>query len=104
MDLLPPAMLKGVAEVLEMGAQKYGDYNWYNGIVFSRLYAATLRHLVAWWEGEETDPESGIDHVHHAMCNLAFLAQFIHEERDELDDRKFGVIEFGGDDDKQDLS
>jgi hypothetical protein len=87
MDLVPPAAIKGLAYVLEMGAIKYGDYNWYKGVEYSRLYAACLRHLIAWWEGEDDDRESGLSHVDHAMCNLAFLSQFMQDARFELDDR-----------------
>ena len=87
MDLIPPAAITGLVKVLSMGAKKYGDYNWYRGVEYNRLYAACLRHLVAWWGREELDPESGLSHIDHAMCNLAFLAQFIKNNRSELDNR-----------------
>jgi len=99
MDLIPPAAIKGLAYVLGMGAAKYGDYNWYKGVEYSRLYAACLRHLIAWWEGEDYDQESGFTHVDHAMCNLAFLCQFMNDARFELDDRP----DYRGEHDKKDL-
>ena len=87
MDLIPPQLIKEVARVLEFGAQKYGDYNWYGGIKYNRMYAAAMRHMLAFWEGEDCDPESGIHHLAHAATNLAFLLQFISEYRGGLDNR-----------------
>ena len=98
-DLIPPTAIKGLAHVLGYGAKKYGDYNWYKGVEYSRLYSACLRHLIAWWEGEDYDQESGLTHVDHAMCNLAFLCQFMQDARFELDDRP----NYGGENDKEDL-
>jgi hypothetical protein len=92
LDLLPPAALEDLAQVLTMGAKKYGDWNWHGGIKYSRLYAATLRHLLAWWDGDDLDAESGLNHLAHAMCNVAFLLQFISEGREELDDRRFKEV------------
>jgi len=87
MDLLPPQFMREVARVLAYGAEKYDEYNWLLGVQYNRLYAATLRHLLSWWEGEENDPESGLSHISHAACNLAFILQFIHQKRTELDNR-----------------
>lgn len=35
-----------------------------------------MRHLVAYRNGETTDPESGVSHLSHAFCNLMFLRHF----------------------------
>jgi hypothetical protein len=62
--------------VLTYGAAKYGAENWrkvQDGR--NRYYAAALRHLLAWREGELTDQESGLDHISHAMTNLVFLSE-----------------------------
>jgi len=75
-DLLPLSALTQLAEVLGFGAIKYGDNNWKSGLDYNRLYGATLRHLFAWWGGEVNDPESGLPHLSHAMCNIAFLTEY----------------------------
>jgi hypothetical protein len=75
-DLLPTDALRGVVRVLAFGAGKYGRHNWANGMNWSRLYAATFRHLTAWYEGEKTDPETGCSHLSHALCCLLFLAAY----------------------------
>lgn len=87
MDLISVPVLRGLAEVLTFGAQKYSARNWEKGIVFSRTYAAALRHLTAWWAGEDLDPETGLSHVKHALCNLHFLVHFIESQQRWLDDR-----------------
>jgi len=76
MDLIPPEAVVGLAEVLTFGSKKYGDRNWEKGISNGRLFAATMRHLWAHWAGEDNDEESGISHLKHAMCNLAFMITF----------------------------
>ena len=72
-DLIPPECMLEVSRVLEFGAKKYSDNNWRKGFNYSRLYAAALRHLFAFWMGEDNDKESGISHLAHAMCCIMFL-------------------------------
>ena len=72
-DLLPPEALEAVARVLTFGAKKYGDRNWEKGLDYDRIFAAAQRHMWAHHGGEKLDPESGLSHLAHAACNLAFL-------------------------------
>lgn len=85
MDLLDPAAIEKLAEVLTFGARKYEQHNWRRGISKSRLLAAALRHLFSYMRGEDNDPESGLSHVAHAMCCCMFLLGL--EKRTDLDDR-----------------
>ncbi|ATO56886.1 MULTISPECIES: dATP/dGTP diphosphohydrolase domain-containing protein [Bartonella] len=75
-DLIPPLTLLEVGRVLEFGANKYGASNWLHGMNWSRLYGAALRHLLAWFGGEDKDLESGLPHLAHAVCCLLFLMEF----------------------------
>ena len=75
-DLLPPEMLDGVAKVLTFGAGKYGQRNWEKGMGWGRPFAALMRHMWAWWRGEAADPESGMSHLWHAGCCIAFLIAY----------------------------
>lgn len=86
-DLIPPEALKGTAAILTFGARKYSDRNWEQGIAYGRVYAALQRHLWAWWGKEERDHETGLSHLHHAACCIAFLQTFVERNRTELDDR-----------------
>lgn len=72
-DLVDPLFILEVAKVLTFGAKKYGPHNWRKGLKYTRVYSALQRHLLAWAAGESTDPESGINHLSHAACNIMFL-------------------------------
>jgi len=76
LDLLPVGALRQIAEVLGYGAAKYSANNWARGTEWSRYYAALQRHLFAWWEGEDVDPETGASHLAHAGCCLLFLLEY----------------------------
>ena len=74
-ELIPPEFLWAVGEVLTYGANKYAAGNWARGegISHSRLIGAAMRHIIAFHSGENDDPESGLPHLAHASCMLAFL-------------------------------
>lgn len=78
--------MEEIAKVLAFGAQKYAAHNWRKGIAYSRLLDAALRHLYAFADGEDTDPESGLSHIAHAGCCVVFLLGMIHSRPDQ-DDR-----------------
>lgn len=86
LELLPPEALEEIAWILTFGAKKYDAWNWANGIAYSRVFGAILRHLWAWWLGENLDPESGRSHLAHASCGLLFLMTYEKYNR-EFDDR-----------------
>lgn len=79
LDLIPPSAILAIGEVMTYGARKYGENNW-QGVEAKRYYAAALRHLMAWRRGEGQDRESGIPHLKHALCNLAFLVEMGEEK------------------------
>jgi len=76
LDLVPTAAIEQVAAVLTFGARKYGDNNWCRGARWGRYYAAALRHVFAWWRGEDRDLETGLSHLAHAVCCLFFLIEY----------------------------
>lgn len=75
-DLLPPELLEEVARVLTFGAEKYSARNWELGMQWSRPFGAMMRHMWAWWGGEDKDPETGYSHLAHAACCIAFLVSY----------------------------
>ena len=85
-DLLPPELLEETAKVLTFGAQKYSAHNWAQGASWSRYFSAMMRHMWAWWRGEDNDPETGFSHLAHAACCLSFLIAYQRRGRGE-DDR-----------------
>lgn len=81
----PVVMEMGTA-MLE-GARKYGRHNYrVSKVRASVYYDAAFRHLIAWYEGEDIDPDSGMSHVTKALASLAVLRDA--EINDQLvDDR-----------------
>ena len=72
--LIPaPAMLQ-MAEAFRDGAAKYGAANWRKDPVSASTYVnAALRHIVAWYDGEEVAPDSKVHHLGHAAACLAII-------------------------------
>lgn len=74
--LSAPAAMDELARVLEFGAQKYERDNWKKGMTKEVVADSALRHLSAMLNGEVLDPESGLRHSAHFLCNAMFLAEF----------------------------
>lgn len=87
LDLLPTDALEEVAGVMTAALQKYEAENWRKGLAFSRLYGAALRHLFAWWRGEDLDLEYGLSHLAHATCCLLFMLAAEKGSATRVDDR-----------------
>lgn len=75
-DLIPPEALTALAEHFGRGAEKYEDRNWERGYAWSLSFAAMMRHLWAFWGGEDIDPETGTPHIVCAMWHCAVLSTF----------------------------
>lgn len=97
-DLLQPKATKGLVEVLTMGANKYGDHNWLQGMKWSNVIASLKRHLELIEGGEDYDKESGLLHIDHVAANSHFLSTYYHiyPEGDDrikntLTDRRIGL-------------
>lgn len=68
-----PVMAEVGVAMLE-GALKYGRHNYRAaGVRASVYYDAVFRHLGAWWEGQDIDPDSGISHITKAIAGLVVL-------------------------------
>ena len=75
--LLEPWFTKEIVEVLTLGAKKYSPDNWKKvPNARNRYYDALMRHITAWFNGEENDPEDGLSHLAHAACCIYFLRYF----------------------------
>lgn len=74
--LVPPKLIRAVGEVRTYGVNKYhGDNSW-NKVDPNRYKDALMRHLVAYLEDEKgVDKESGLPHLWHMACNVAFLIE-----------------------------
>lgn len=67
------ASILGSLGLLE-GALKYGRANWREaGVRASIYYDALRRHMNAWFEGEDADPDSGLPHEAHMLACIAII-------------------------------
>lgn len=74
LHLIPSSAIIEEAMALKEGANKYDPFNWRETAVEAQTYiGAALRHLYAYQEGENYDPDSGAHHLGHARACLAIL-------------------------------
>lgn len=71
-------ILKGLKPHFDISDLKLraGERNWEQGMSWGRVFAALMRHMWAWWRGEDKDPETGESHLWHAGCCIAFLIAY----------------------------
>ena len=83
LTLVPPEMIEAVAVVRMYGNAKYpdgGKDNW-KQVESQRYWDAAVRHVIgAWDDYTAIDPESGLPHIYHALCNLSFLAERMEQD------------------------
>ena len=73
--LVPVSLIRAVAEIREYGCRKYHDPENWRKVEPQRYRDALYRHWMAYLEGEEVDKESGLPHLWHLACNVAFLIE-----------------------------
>lgn len=94
MSCVSAAVLAEVGVAMLEGAAKYGRHNYRaSGVRASVYYDATMRHLMAWWEGQDIDPDSGMSHITKAITSLVVLRDAMIQQMVE-DDRPPRSAEF----------
>lgn len=74
LSVIPIAPLLEVGVGMLEGSLKYGRHNFReSGVRASVYFDATWRHLAAWFEGQDIDPDSGMSHITKAICSLLVL-------------------------------
>lgn len=85
--LVPSQVVGEIALGMAEGDLKYGSYNFRAiGVRASVYYSAAERHLKAFWEGEDIDPESRLSHITKALSTLTVLRDAMLNDKWE-DDR-----------------
>lgn len=78
LTLVPTEVIKNIAAVREYGNNKYpegGKNNW-KQVKPERYRDALFRHMLAYIENPKgCDEESGLPHLWHLACNVAFLCE-----------------------------
>lgn len=77
LSLVPRVAVDALAEALEVGARKYSRMNYAAGLEAHRMVSAMLRHVFAWYEGEERDPDGQL-HLGSVMANCAMI---LHQQQ-----------------------
>ena len=74
LSLVPTTAIAVESLALLEGASKYGRQNWRATEVRATVYIdAALRHLQAYYEGEDVDPLSKVSHLGHVRACMAIL-------------------------------
>ena len=72
--LVPKAGLMKAAKVMQLGAAKYGPFNWRENPIREQVYIdAASRHLILAENGEDIDEESGAEHYAHVISCMLIL-------------------------------
>lgn len=84
---VPANVIAELGVAMLEGASKYGRHNYrVTGVRASVYYDAAMRHLMAWWEGENLDPDSGVSHITKLLACMTVLRDAMHQGNWE-DDR-----------------
>lgn len=83
-DLIPTQLTESVAKVLTFGAKKYSPNNWkgFTKEQQDEILGSLLRHILEYQKGNKIDSESGLHHLAHAACNIAFILYFEEKNND----------------------
>lgn len=73
-SVVPMTVIAELGVAMLEGARKYGRHNYRVAGVRASVYVdAAVGHIMQWWEGEDTDADSGLSHVTKAIASLTVL-------------------------------
>lgn len=79
LQYVPREAMEAMGYAFAYGAKKYGGNNYkLTGLELTRCLGAALRHVYAKLGNEDKDPESGVDHLGHAMAAIAMAIYMEH--------------------------
>lgn len=87
---LDPRFILALADLMTKSAEKYGKYNWALGQEFHTPYDSLMRHILAFWSGENEDKESLRNHLLHAAANCMIMWTSYELNNQSLDTRFSG--------------
>lgn len=88
MHLVPMQIVEDIAFIREYGATKYKDTDNWKKVPLMQYMDAACRHLhKAMANPFAVDAESGLKHIHHCACNLAFICDMIKKAEDIINEK-----------------
>lgn len=80
LTLVPRAIIWQIAQIRMYGNAKYGDPDNWKQVETERYRNAGFRHFLAYLDDPSgVDEESGLPHLWHLACNIAFLCERFDE-------------------------
>ena len=84
LSLVPRQIIRDIAQIRMYGNQKYGDPDNWKNVEPERYRDAAFRHFLAYLDDPYgVDEESGLPHLSHLACNIAFLCEMEHVRQEE---------------------
>ena len=83
LTLVPRKIIWAVAAIREYGSAKYGSAEAWEKVEPERYRNAAFRHFLRYLDDPSgMAPESGLPHLWHLACNIAFLCE-LEGDKDE---------------------
>jgi hypothetical protein len=81
LTLVPRRIIWAIARIREYGNRKYKDPDNWKQVEPQRYRDAAYRHFMAYLDDPRgVDEESGLPHLWHLACNIAFLCEMEDED------------------------
>ena len=81
LSLVPKQIIYEIEKVRNFGVQKYKEPDNWKKVELERYHQALLRHTLAIWNDVQAkDKESGLLHLSHIACNIAFILELMNDK------------------------
>ena len=82
--LVPRQIIREIAKIRMYGTAKYRDPDNWKRVEKERYMDAAFRHFLSYLDDPTgVDEESGLPHLSHLACNIAFLIEMENWNHDE---------------------
>lgn len=86
LTLVPRRIIWAIARIREYGNEKYDDPENWKTVEKERYRDAAFRHFMAYLDNPRgCDSESGLPHLWHLACNIAFLCEMEDDHEKHTD-------------------
>ena len=76
---VPTEIIRQIAKIRAYGIDKYKERDNWKKVDIKYYEQAIYRHWLNYISGEENDNESGLKHLSHIACNVAFILELENE-------------------------